>query len=48
MILILNIKFLFRIKNILNMLNIFEKRYINIYIYINLLKYEKTMNKVKF
>lgn len=40
MILIINIKFLFR-KNILN---IFEKKYI----YINLLKYKKTMNKVKF
>lgn len=40
MILIINIKFLFR-KNILN---IFEKKNI----YINLLKYKKTMNKVKF
>lgn len=40
MILIINIKFLFR-KNILN---IFEKKNI----YINPLKYKKIMNKVKF
>lgn len=48
MILILNIKFLFKIKNILNILNIFEKKYIRKYIYINLLKYQKTTNKINF